>query len=358
MGARPDSRWAILLVVALTLAFALVPGGAAAATVVNGDFESGTLNGWHVHQATGFGNWFAYKGTDAPIGSKRKPKPADPVQAPPQGAYAATSDEANPDTLILYQDVALEAGYNHQLSMLVYYNSYKPVAVPTPDTLSVDEESLVGQKNQQYRIDVMKPDAPIESLDPADILRTLFVTKPGGPQSMAPTRLTANLSAFAGQTVRLRIANAVHEEVFNAGVDAVSIASTAPGGASLGSKHGPSLFGFDRVTANPRKGIAILHVRVSGPGLLRAKGASASVPVHTSMARKPGKTIDPVTVPVASAKTVTIHLRPTPATRTILRKKHKLRVPIAVTYMPVGGSPEVASLPVVFRLAAGSHRAR
>jgi hypothetical protein len=340
------------------LVVALVPADAAAATVVNGDFESGTLNGWHVHRVTEAGNWFAYKGTDAPIGSKR-PTPADPVQPPPQGTYAATTDEANPDTLILYQDVALEAGSSHQLSLLAYYDSYEPIAVPAPSTLSVDEEVLGGQGNQQFRIDVMKPDAPLESVDPADILRTVFATKPKDPQTMAPTRLTANLSAFAGQTVRLRIANAVDDEVFNAGVDAISISSTpqerSPSG---GSKHGaPVLFGFGKARANRHNGTVTLRVQVSGSGLLRAKGASTSSgTAGKSKARKLGKPIEPITIPVASAKTVTIHLRPTSSARAILAQKHRLRIRVGVTYIPTGGSPEAASLPVMFRLAKSPRR--
>lgn len=357
MGARRNSGWAVLLIVALVAA--LAPSGAGAATVVNGGFESGTLNGWQVHRVTEAGNWFSYKGTAAPIGSKR-PTPASPVQAPPQGLYAATSDEANPDTLILYQDVALEPGRSHQLSLLAYYDSYKPIAVPTPDTLSVGEESLAGQKNQQYRIDVMKPDAPLESVDPADILRTLFVTKLGDPQEMGPTKLTANLSAFAGQTVRLRIANAIHEEVFNAGVDAVSISSTASGSPSGGSRHGgPKLFSFEKIRANRHDGTATLRVRVSGPGLLRARGASASAnKARTTKAGKLRKPIEPVTVPVAVAKTVTIHVRPTSSARAVLSRKHKLRVMVSVTYMPTGGPSEAASLPVVLRLDASPRHQR
>ncbi len=347
---RRRSGWAILLVAALAVVVA--PNGASAATVVNGGFESGTLEGWHVHRLTEAGNWFAYEGTAAPIGSKRS-TPADPVQAPPQGEYAAVSDEANPDTLILYQDIALEAGRSHQLSLLAYYNSYKPVAVPTPDTLSVDEESLAGEKNQQFRIDVIKPEAPLESLNPDDILRTLFVTKPRDPQSMVPTRLTANLSAFAGQTVRLRIANAVHEEVFNAGVDAVSVSSAAPGGSpSAGSRHGggPTLFGFGRFKVNRQRGIATLRVQVPGSGLLRAKGVSTSAGgARASGNRKLRKPIEPITVPFASAKTVTIHLRPTPSARAVLKQKHKLRIKVAVTYMPTGSPPETAFVPVVLR---------
>lgn len=327
------------------------PSEAGAATVVNGDFETGTLAGWHLHRTTAAGDWFAYTGTAAPIGRKRKP-PADPVQPPPQGSYAAIADQANPDTLILYQDIALEPGFDHRLSLLAYYDSYKPIAIPTPDTLSVDDAVLGKRKNQQYRIDVIRPTAPLESVDPADVLRTLFVTERGDPQEMGPTRLSAGLNAFAGQTVRLRIAAAVHEEVLNAGVDAVSLATTPSGKAgSRGGKRGPVLFSFGRVKANRRTGVVTLKVRVSGPGLIRAKGGP--VPAALARASEGGelrRPIEPITVPVAAAKTVTIRLRPTQSARAALRGQRRLRVGVSVTYIPTTGAPEAATVPVTFSL--------
>lgn len=354
MGFRHEIGRALLVI---ALAAVLAPSSAEAAKVVNGNFESHTLSGWQAHQATGAGNWFAYTGTDAPIGSKR-PSPADPVQAPPQGTFAATTDQANPDTLILYQDVALEVGLSHQLSLLAFYDSYRPIAIPSPDTLSVDDEALrlpngKFQQNQQFRIDVVRPEAPLESLDPDDVLRPVFATKRGGPQHMAPTRLSVDLSAFAGQTVRIRIANAVTEEVFNAGVDAVSITTSASGRSpSRGGKGAPILFSFGRLVANRGRGTATLRVRVSGPGLLRAKGTSAggraSLAGPARMHRSP---IEPVTIPVAVARTVTIHLRPRRGARAILRRRHRLRVGVAVTFMPVGGAPETAMIPITLRLA-------
>lgn len=264
MRARSPGRCSIPLVA--TILALLVPSAAAGATVVNGGFESGSLNGWHVYRSLADGNWFAYKGTAAPIGSKRG---ADPVQPPPDGAYAAIADEANPDTLILYQDIALEAGQAHQLSLLAYYDSYAPLANPNPDTLSIDDAALAGQSNQQFRIDVMKPTAPLESLDPADILLTLFRTKHGGPSKMAPTKFSADLSPFAGQTVRLRIATAVHEEVLNAGVDTVKVSSTALGKSPSPPRgsSGSGRFSIVKAKANRRNGTISLKVHVPGPGL-------------------------------------------------------------------------------------------
>lgn len=356
---RPGSGGRVSFLAAVFLAL-LAPGGASAATVVNGDFESGTLNGWHVHRVTESANWFAYKGTAAPIGSKRAN--AEPVQAPPQGEYAAITDEAIPDTLILYQDITLDAGESHRLSLLAYYDSYDPIAIPTPDTLSVDDEVLGSQSNQQFRIDVMKPDAPLESVDPADILRTVFQTKLHDPKRLLPTRFTADLTPFAGQTVRLRIANAAHEETFNAGVDDVSISSTTPGQSpSSGSKHGGSVrFGFGKVKLNRHNGTATLPVQIPGPGLLSATGKA--IP---SSARSPGarrvkrsvRTIKPVSIKAAAAGTVTLHLKPTPSARETLTQKHRLRIKVEVTFRPAGGSAETTTLPVVLRLAPVSpHR--
>jgi hypothetical protein len=353
MRSLPKIGRPVLLGIALVV---MLTPSSAGARVVNGGFESGTLSGWSIYQANQFGDWFAYEGTETPIGANRKKQEQGrdvPVQPPPQGSYAAVTDEIEPDTLILYQDVTLQPGLDYQLNLLAYYNSYKPIAIPTPDTLSIAEEALRlpngrFQENQQFRIDVMKPDAPLESLNPADILRPVFATKLGDPPTMAPRRLTANLSPFAGQTVRLRIANTVTEEVFNAGVDAVSIASGPPG--TFSPTNGPAGFRFGKARMNWRSGIATLRVNVVGAGLLRAASAPA-LRGKASGEGAVGAWIEPVTVPVATARTVTLHLRPTAAARAILRRRHKLRVRVDLAYMPTGGVVETASTPVLFRLA-------
>jgi hypothetical protein len=333
----------------------LAPSTAAAATVVNGDFESGNLAGWSVHRATELGDWYAYKGTNPPIGGKTL---TAPVPVPPQGAFAAISDEYNPDTLILYQDVALRPGYDHRLSLFAYYTSLDSIAAPTPDTLSVDDEVLGGRANQQYRIDVMRPDAPLESVAPGDILRTVFRTRPGDPLAMAPTSFVADLSAFAGQTVRLRIAVAATKETFNAGVDAVAIASAPPGKLPpLGAK-GSNKISFGKVRVNRANGSAVLPVKVPGPGKLSAKG-EGPVPGAASASRaKKAKLIKPVAVKVARAGTVKLRLQPTNAARGILELKQRLRVKVAVTYRPTGGLPRTATVPVVLKLEAGQRQQR
>jgi hypothetical protein len=86
------------------------------------------------------------------------------------------------------------------------------------------------------------------------------------------------------------------------------------------------------------------------------QGASASA--TAGRAKKRGKAIEPATAKAVREGTVRIHLEPTPSFRAILKRKHKLRIRVTVTYLPPGHSPETASLPVVFRLAAHSRGGR
>jgi len=325
---RPLVRSQVALVLALAgLLWAAT--GASAATVVNGDFESGNLEGWHKQELTGAGSWFAYSGTRPPIGGKRPDNSAGPVQAPPQGRFAAVADEANPDTLVLFQDLALESGQPHSLSLLAFYDSYKPIAVPAPDTLSVADEQLGGQRNQQFRIDVVRPEAALDSLAPGDVLATVFATRPGAPPRMKATRFGADLSAFAGQTVRLRIAVAATEEVLNAGVDAVTLdGNRGPGSANRTRME------FGRARPNRANGSVVLPVRVPGPGLL--------------LAAKKG-VLRPVIAKAGKAGTVLLRLRPAAAAMNRLARRGKLRVRVSVTFLPANEAREVAMARVVFR---------
>lgn len=344
MRVRGGSRLILAVVAALACVVAAMPAGAAAATVVNGDFETGTLKGWSVSRATTFGNWFAYKGAGEPILEARstpnKP-PTQPIQSPPQGSYAAIADQLNPDTLVLTQDVALEPGTTHFLSLLAYYTSYAPLAVPSPDTLSVDEAQLGGQANQQFRIDVMKPGAPLESIDPADVLATVFRTQPGAGEKMAPTQRTADLSAFAGQTVRLRIAVAASEEVLAAGVDSVAITVKPPDPIDR-SDLNPRRFRLGKAKANPKNGTVTLSVEVPSAGSLTAQSASK--------AKKAPKQVRRAQLKARAGGTVKLLLRPTKAALATLREKGKLRARVAVSFKD-GKSKTTASKAVTFKLA-------
>lgn len=302
----------------------LSAGRAEATTVVNGDFETGTLSGWTVHDDFGPepGSWFAYSGTASPIAI------GPPVPAPPQGNFAAITAQEGPGLHILYQDVALEPGYPHVLSLIAYYESQESIVSPD----SFDWES---GPNQQYRIDVIKPTAPIETLEPEDILATLLHTETGDPTFLEPKMLSADLTGFGGQTVRLRFAEVDNEGPFNAGVDAVSITGPPPPPVLTPAPATPSnAFTFGKLKLNKKKGTATLKVKVPGAGKLVAVDAKKKAP----------KRVKKATATSAAAETVTLVLKPTKSGKATLTDKGKLKFKISATFTPTGGTAATQTL--------------
>jgi hypothetical protein len=345
------SRWiemhfrALLLGAAIACAVMAIPASAGAATIVNGDFESG-LSGWQVQTRSLSGSqsgWFTYSGTTSPLGEAGSGESLFP---PPQGNSAATTDQSGPSSDILYQEVTLEPYWTHQLTMTLFYkNLAEEISIPSPDTLSwtgeeTENEELFseggGQPNQQYRVDVMKAGTPVGSLNPSDILATVFATKEGDPESMGPTQFSVNLTPFAGQTVRLRFAMTDNEFYFNAGVDNVSIVSTPPSNA----------FTLGKLTRNIKKGNGKLLVTVPGPGTVTVadvppKGKKAGIKPKTLVAGAPGILAMP--------------LQPTQAGRQLLKKKHQLKLKLSIGFTPTGGFPATQTLSTKLRLKSKKH---
>src|SRR4029450_1415629 len=71
---------------------------------------------------------------------------------------------------------------------------------PTPRPFEASEP------NQQFRIDLIDPTAPIDSVADGDVLVNVFRTSTTDPTSLAPPAVSVDLSAWAGETVRLRLA--------------------------------------------------------------------------------------------------------------------------------------------------------
>ncbi|HEX7279877.1 MAG TPA: hypothetical protein VF255_09675 [Solirubrobacterales bacterium] len=319
------ARWVLLAALALA---ALAPPAAPAATIVNGGFESGDFSGWETRRSTGLGKWYPYQGTKPPIPHERG---AVSVQPPPQGQYAAITDQANPDSLLLFQDLRLEPGSKYKLGLLAYYDSYAALAVPSSETLSVDEETLGPQANQQFRIDVIRPEAPADTVNPGDILLSLFRTRAGGARRMGPSRFVGDLTPFAGQTVRLRIAVAATEEVLSAGVDAVEL--SAPDG-TFSSPRKRIRLGKPR--PNPKTGTVLLPVLVPEAGRLAALSLSGKSRAASLKTKRAGK--------------VMLRLRPSRKGRAVLARRLRLRVGVSLTWRPLSGGRQKLRVPVVFKL--------
>jgi hypothetical protein len=321
MRNRVFSRVRLLVSMIFATAALIVPAGATAATVVNGDFEAGSLTGWQVHNQPSelTGNWFAYTGTAPPTGL------GPDVPPPPAGRFAAITAQGDPGTHVLYQDVTLEPYYTHSLSMLLYYQSGPGLTTPSPDRLSSELPA-----NQQYRVDVMNPTAPLESLNPADILATVFATKTGDPQQMGATAFQVNLTPFAGRTVRLRFAEVDNQGILNAGVDSVAILSTPPS----------NVVALGKPALNKKKGTAKLPVTVPGPGTLTI------VDVKLTGKRIKGKTVQAI-----GPGTVNLPVKPTRPARNALAKRGKQKVKVAITFTPTGGFIASVTRKLILRLA-------
>ena len=119
-----------------------------------------------------------------------------------------------PGTRILYRDVKLDGRFKLHLS--VFYAGVGGFS--SPQTLAHDEPD-----NQQFRIDVVAPSAPIDSVAPDDVLVNVFKTSAGDPDRREPSSVSADLSRWAGETVRVRLAATDNRGPLRAGVDDIRL---------------------------------------------------------------------------------------------------------------------------------------
>jgi hypothetical protein len=341
--ARSLSRLGLAIAAIALLAALFGTASAGAATVVNGGFETGNLAGWTLFQSNKGVTWEVWDEEEGLV-------------PPFSGTHYAFS-KGILGTAILYQDIALEPNSSHQLQLAFEYESEAPISIPSPDSL-VAEES--GPPNQQVRIDVMKPTAPLTSLAPSDILATVFASSEsenlageGSKPSLEGRLVTADLSPFAGQTVRLRIAVSAFERPLRAYVDSVSVSSTpilppvTPLQTPTPAPTPPSnAFTKGKLTLKKKTGAAFLSVAVPDAGTLTATDVHSKV-AFASLARASSKAkpafVKSATVTAAAAGSVKVPIKPTDAAKKILAKKGKLSVQLKLTFVPIGGTAAVQS---------------
>jgi D-alanyl-D-alanine carboxypeptidase len=209
----PRSAAAAAAVVAVALSSVLVGCQARSRTILVDDFESGSITGWQA-VGSGSGGWFVYAdGHQPPDPAQSDPNVPFDVPNPPQGRFAAVTDMTGAGTRILYRDLRLEGRFTLQLT--VFYAGTGPFS--SPATLAHD----TPEANQQFRIDLVGPSAPIDSVAEGDVLVNLFRTSPGDPARRQPTEVNLDVSAWAGQTVRLRLASTDNQGPLRVGVDSI-----------------------------------------------------------------------------------------------------------------------------------------
>jgi hypothetical protein len=244
------------MLVSMVVAHAAVATGVE--LVANGSFEtnagggSASFTSWTVvrENATSdvAGNFYAQTGALSPITRFE-------VIAPPNGTFAAMTDQNGPGRTVIYQDVAVATAGPVWLNLRVQILNQVDDFVVAP-TLDVSPSP-----NQQVRVDVMSTAAGLWDVG-AGVLTNVFTSTPGTvlPGGYAP--LSINLQPFAGQTVRIRIAEVDNLHGLVVGVDQVSVTSVPA------STCAP---------VRPRLGGASCNLDVDGDGLLTATDALLAV---------------------------------------------------------------------------------
>ena len=216
---RCKRAWLCGLVILSTLPVPRPAARGQQKAVVIDDFESGTLASWKIERS-GSGGWFVYtNGKTPPNPSESDPNVPFEVPNPPQGKFAAVTDMNGPGRRILYRDVKLDGRY--VLRLTVFYVNAGTLSSPK----SLDFEST--EDTQQYRIDIVSPSAPVDSLAAEHVLANVFRTSPGDADSRAPSAVTLDLSKWEGQTVRLRLAGVDNRGPLRAGVDDIRLEPAA-----------------------------------------------------------------------------------------------------------------------------------
>lgn len=182
-------------------------------TFVVDDFESGSIRDWRA-VGSGAGGWFVYSdGQKPPDPAQTDPDSPFNVADPPQGEFAAVTDMNGPGTQILYRDLRLDGRF--ALHAIVFYAG----SVPFTNAETLDHGTR--EPNQQFRMDLVRPSAPIDSLARGDVLIDVFRTSPAHPPALAPTHVRADMSRWAGETVRLRLVVTDNGGPLRAGVDSI-----------------------------------------------------------------------------------------------------------------------------------------
>jgi hypothetical protein len=215
------SRLAKVLVLSTAIA-AIAAAVALAGGVRNGGFERG-LNGWETSDR-GEGQWESLDATGVEAVNSR-------LQGPKAGERQALVSQGGPGSRLLLQDLQLKANRTLRLSFWIQVRN-NAGEFASPNTFDTEELLPLSARggasvrdNQQLRIEVIKPSAPIRTVKRKQILATVLRTMPGDRPNSKWKRYSVNLSKYAGKKVTLRIAEVDNLGEFWVGVDAVKLKS-------------------------------------------------------------------------------------------------------------------------------------
>ncbi len=177
----------------------------------NGGFETGDFTEWTADStATSDGQWF--------VSNKRfTPLNGFSWKGPVEKEFAAVTDQFDPSANVLYRTIKV-GSKTTRISMILYYKNRASVFC-NPTGLTLDETA--DPCDQMYTVDILRDGADPFSIDPADIVKTVFRTSPSSPSGMSPTKFSVTLSGVGN--VILRFGEVDNQNYFNASVDNVTV---------------------------------------------------------------------------------------------------------------------------------------
>lgn len=188
---------------------------ASGAESANWNFERGDFAGWRT-LSFGSGSWHVYAdGTAPPDPADSDPRIVFKVPPPPEGKFGAVTDMRSPGARILHRTLKLDGRF--KLRLTLFYESVGEFSSPPNLDFHLEEP------NKQFRVELLDAAAPVTSMAAKHVLATIFQTSPGDRASLSPREVTVDLSRWAGQSVRVRLAQVDNRGPLRAGVDNIRL---------------------------------------------------------------------------------------------------------------------------------------
>ena len=226
---RPVIVLSVLVLFMTAMPVAVANAGSGSNLIVNGDFESGSFSpGWNVVNDSGAWS-VSSSGTASCGGVTVTPDPGSQVALFDMGGPSSGIITTDPFTVPANGDLTLNYAYDNQGG---------------PWTVDPTNPFDLTSVNQWLRIDVIKSSAAASTLNPSDILATVFDSQSGSPAtSVGWTAGSATLASLRGQSVVFRVVTVNTQGCFPVWVSHVFVAgdstqTSSPPPSSLSVKGG------------------------------------------------------------------------------------------------------------------------
>lgn len=229
---RSSRKWIAIGFLSLSTA---MPVGAVQ-LITNGGFETGDFTGWTVSDQAGSSGSFYIDDGDGVT-----PVSGQPTVGPSSGAFYAVSDQVGPGAHALIQDFTVPgAAGSVILTFDMFVNDWDSGPLVNPAGLD-----YTASGNQHGRVDLLLASAGDFDTG-AGVLANFYLGADGGTDPNLYSSYLFDISSLlvAGQTYRLRFAEADNQFFFNQGVDNVSVDFTVVPEPSTFTLVGAGLLGM------------------------------------------------------------------------------------------------------------------